>query len=36
MDNSRIHEELGYEPQYTIGPAIAEYVEWMQATPDWR
>ena len=36
MDNSRIHEELGYEPQYTIGPAIAEYVEWMQATPEWR
>ena len=36
MDNSRIRDELGYEPQYTIGPAIAEYVEWMQATPDWR
>lgn len=36
MDISRIREELGYEPQYTIGPAIAEYVEWMRATPDWR
>lgn len=36
MDLSRISEEVGYEPQYTIGPAIAEYVEWMRATPDWR
>ena len=36
MDNTRIREEVGYEPKYTIGPAIAEYVEWMRATPDWR
>ncbi len=36
MDITRIAEELGYAPQYTIGPAIAEYAEWMRATPDWR
>lgn len=36
MDNSRISEDVGYEPKYTIGPAIVEYVEWMRATPDWR
>ena len=36
MDISRIGEELGYAPQYTIGPAIAEYAEWMRVTPDWR
>ena len=36
MDLTRIREELGYEPKYTIGPAIAEYAEWMRATPDWR
>ena len=36
MDISRIGEELGYAPQYTIGPAIAEYAEWMRSTPDWR
>ncbi len=36
MDISRISEEVGYQPQYTIAPAIAEYAEWMRATPDWR
>ena len=34
-DITRIAEDTGYGPQYTIEPAIAEYAEWMKATPQW-
>ena len=34
-DISRISADTGYEPQYSLEPAINEYAEWMKATPEW-
>jgi len=34
-DISRISADTGYEPKYSLEPAINEYAEWMKATPEW-
>jgi UDP-glucose 4-epimerase len=33
MDLTRAREDLGYEPQYDIGSAIADYVGWLRENP---
>jgi len=33
-DTSRIREDLGWEPQYTIEEAVGVYVDWLQENPD--
>jgi UDP-glucose 4-epimerase len=34
MDNTRIREEMGYRPEYTIDQAIAEYIDWLRNHPE--
>ena len=34
MDNSRIREELGFEPRYTIESGLADYLERIRSAPD--
>jgi len=34
MDNTRIREEVGYRPEYTIERAITEYVDWLRRHPE--
>jgi UDP-glucose 4-epimerase len=33
MDLTRAREDLGYEPQYDVRSAIADYVGWLRANP---
>ena len=33
MDLTRAREDLGYEPQYAVTAAIADYVSWLRANP---
>jgi UDP-glucose 4-epimerase len=33
MDLARAREDLGYEPQYNVRTAIADYVAWLRANP---
>ena len=34
MDNTRIREEVGYRPEYTIERAITEYIYWLRRHPE--
>ena len=34
MDNTRIREELGFEPRYTIETGLADYIERIRSAPD--
>ncbi|USZ73591.1 NAD-dependent epimerase/dehydratase family protein [Natronosalvus halobius] len=34
IDTSRIREDLGWEPEYTIEEAVAAYVEWLRENPE--
>ena len=34
MDISRLKQEVGYQPQYSIERAVAEYVDWLRAHPE--
>ena len=34
MDNTRIREEVGYRPEYTIERAITEYIDWLRRHPE--
>lgn len=34
MDIGRAHEELGYQPLYSVDKAIAEYADWLRAHPE--
>jgi nucleoside-diphosphate-sugar epimerase len=34
MDNTRIREEVGYRPEYTIARAITEYIDWWRRHPE--
>lgn len=33
-DTSRIREDLGWEPEYTIRETVASYIDWLQENPD--
>ena len=33
MDLTRAQQDFGYEPQYDIKAAIADYVGWLRANP---
>ena len=34
MDNTRIREEVGYRPEYTIERAITAYIDWLRRHPE--
>jgi UDP-glucose 4-epimerase len=34
MDITRIREEVGYRPEYDIGRAIEEYIDWLRKHPE--
>jgi UDP-glucose 4-epimerase len=34
MDNTRIREEVGYRPEYTIDRAITAYIDWLRRHPE--
>jgi UDP-glucose 4-epimerase len=34
MDNTRVREEAGYRPKYTIERAITEYIDWLRRHPE--
>ncbi len=34
MDIARIQTDVGYRPQYDIGRAVREYVEWLRSHPE--
>jgi UDP-glucose 4-epimerase len=33
MELDRIRQDTGYEPDFTIGSAIADYIDWLRAHP---
>jgi len=34
MDMSRVKEEVGYQPQYDVKRAVAEYIDWLRSHPE--
>jgi UDP-glucose 4-epimerase len=34
MDISRLEQDVGYRPQYTIERAVAEYIDWLRRYPE--
>ena len=34
MDITRLKQSVGYQPQYTIERAVAEYIEWLRKHPE--
>jgi nucleoside-diphosphate-sugar epimerase len=34
IDTSRLRQEFGWVPRYSIEETVTEYVEWLRANPD--
>jgi UDP-glucose 4-epimerase len=34
MDVSRLKQEVGYRPEYTIERAVEEYIDWLKKYPE--
>ncbi|HXV84491.1 MAG TPA: NAD(P)-dependent oxidoreductase, partial [Candidatus Binatia bacterium] len=34
MDITRIKEEVGYRPQYSIKQGVTEYIDWLKTHPE--